>query len=165
MHRHRSRARSSRRRGAAAVELAVTLPLILALLVGLWESARIIELQQILLNASREGARQAATGQMTNAVVQQVTLQYLKVALNDATGALTANAVITVTDLTHPDRDATAATSLDQIQVTITIPFKDVRWSAAKLVTDDSTVVTSQATWVSLVDVAYPTSAPQPPQG
>jgi Flp pilus assembly protein TadG len=165
MYRPRSRAVSIQRRAAAAVELAVTLPVILTMLVGLWESARIIEVQQVLLNAAREGARQAATGEMNNAKVQQVTLQYLQVALNDTSGTMTQNAVITVTDLTHPDKDVTAATSLDSIQVTVTIPYKDVRWTTLKLVTDDTTLITSQATWVSLVDVAYPTTTPQPPQG
>jgi Flp pilus assembly protein TadG len=165
MYRHRSGAPTRPRRAAAAVELAVTLPLILGLLVGLWESARISQVQQVLLNAAREGARQASTGQLSNSAVRQVTLQYLKVALGDSGGTMTANAVVTVADLTHPGRDATAADSLDLLQVTISIPFKDVRWTSVKLVTDDTTLVTSQATWVSLVDVGYPTTTPQPPQG
>jgi len=165
MYGQRSGAPARRRRAAAAVELAVTLPVILGLLVGLWESARIVQIQQVLLNAAREGARQASTGRLSNAAVRQVTLQYLKVALNDTAGTMTQGAVIAVADLTHAGRDATAADSLDMLQITVSIPFKDVRWSTLKLVTDDTTLVTSQATWVSLVDVGYPTTTPQPPQG
>src|SRR5262249_8726464 len=69
-----------RRRGAAAVELALVLPLIIILLTGIWEVGRMVEVQQILSNAAREGARQASTGQITNADVEQVVVQYLNVA-------------------------------------------------------------------------------------
>src|SRR5687768_11057850 len=48
MKRPRTGAPRRPRRATAAVELAVTLPLILLLLAGLWESARIIEVQQVL---------------------------------------------------------------------------------------------------------------------
>jgi Flp pilus assembly protein TadG len=168
-HRPGASARRGRRcrrpRGAAAVELALTLPVILGLLVGLWETARITQIQQVLLNAAREGARQASTGQLNDAAVKQVTLQYLKVALNDTGGTMTQNAVVAVANLTHPGRDATAADSLDLLQVTIAVPFKDVRWTTVKLTTGDATMITSKATWVSLVDVGYPTTAPQPPEG
>ncbi len=50
------------RRGVAAVELALLLPLILLLLMGLWEIGRAIDVQQLMSNAAREGGRQASTG-------------------------------------------------------------------------------------------------------
>ena len=153
------------RRGAAAVELALTLPLIVSILTGLWEVSRVIECQQILSNAAREAARQAATGQLTNAQTQQVALSYLKFGLNDTTGALTRNATVTVSDLTSPGTDATAATTLDQIQVVVTVPFSDVRWVSLSLVTTSATVLSGQAVWVWLGDAAYPTTTPQPPAG
>src|SRR5271165_5716575 len=71
--------RPRRRRATAAVELAVVLPLILTMLIGLWEVSRVVECQQILFNAAREAARQAATGQYTNTQVQQVALAYLRI--------------------------------------------------------------------------------------
>src|SRR5262249_21022107 len=90
------------RRATAAVELALTLPLILWLLIGLWEVGRIVEVQQFLFNAAREGARQAATGQYTNAQVQQIALNYLKIGLNDSSGSMTQNATATVVNLSAP---------------------------------------------------------------
>lgn len=153
------------RRGAAAVELALTLPLIVAILAGMWEVGRVVEVQQILANAAREAGRQAATGQYTNAQVQQTALSYLKFGLNDTGGTQTANATVTVVNLNAPGTDVSAATTLDPIQVTVNVPFSDVRWIALSLVTTPSTVLSSQATWVSLKDVAYPTSTPQPPTG
>ena len=157
--------RPVRRRGSAAVELALTLPLIIAMLSGLWEVGRVIEVQGVMANAAREAARQAATGQYTNAQVQQIALNYMKAGLNDTTGTMTANLGVTVVDLNSPGIDATAATSLDPIQVTLTVPFKDVRWIKMPLVTTDATVLTSQMTWTCLLDIAYPTTTPQPPTG
>lgn len=48
------------RRGQAAVELAVILPVILLLAVGLIEMARAWHHHQVVTNAAREGARMAA---------------------------------------------------------------------------------------------------------
>ena len=53
----------ARRRGVAAVELAfVTMLFIVPLLFGLWEVGRLIQVQQIVSNSAREGARLAAQG-------------------------------------------------------------------------------------------------------
>ena len=49
--------------------------------------------------------------------------------------------------------------------MTVTIPFKDVRWSALLLVTNASTVLTNQTTWLCMKDLGYPTTTPQPPSG
>ena len=45
------------RSGVAAVETAVVLPILVVLLLGLWDIGRMIEAQQVLSNAAREGAR------------------------------------------------------------------------------------------------------------
>ena len=51
----------SRRRGVAAVELAfVTLMLVIPLLIGIWEVGRLVQVQQIVSNSAREGARLSA---------------------------------------------------------------------------------------------------------
>jgi Flp pilus assembly protein TadG len=157
-----------RRRGAAAVEFALVLPLFLILLSGVWEVGRMTEVQQILSNAAREGGRQASTSLTTNANVQQVVLLYLQNAFNDndPTGNTgrqrTQNVVTTVSDLTHPSTDATNATQLDKFQITVTIPFRDVRWLKLPLVTSDATILTGQATWNSMKDRAYPSTITPP---
>src|SRR5436309_938093 len=58
--------RSRSRAGAAAVEFAVILPLLMLLLLGTWEVARLVQVHAILSNAAREGARVAAQGQIIN---------------------------------------------------------------------------------------------------
>jgi Flp pilus assembly protein TadG len=149
------RPRTALRRGAALVEFALLLPLMLVLLVGAWEAGRTIEINLILSNAAREGARQAAGG-ATSSQVQQTVINYLQNA-----GLPTTNVVVTVNDLTHPG-DPSSATQLDQIQVTVTIPFKDVRWSTLTLVTSPSTQLSASSTWLSVRDQAYPTGYTSP---
>jgi Flp pilus assembly protein TadG len=145
------------RHGVAAVEAAFTLPIIVILLVGTWEVGRMVEVQQLLDNAVREGARQAAAGQLTNTQVQQAVTNYL----NNA-GLTTTNLVVTVNDLTTPGTDATVAAELDQLQVKATIPFKDVRWTAAVLVTNSGTTMSAQATWCSANAQSYPNNITVP---
>ncbi len=147
------------RRAVAAVEFAAVLPLILTLLLGIWEVGRLIEIQQFLHNATREGARQAATGQLTDAQVKQVVIQTLA-----AEGLPTTDVVVTVKDLTTPANDVSVANYLDQIQITATIPYADVRFSLITLVTTPGQLITSQVLWVTMVDKPYP-SSPTPPQG
>ena len=50
------------RRGSAAVEAAVVMPVIVTMLLGMLEVGRLVEVQEIMNNAAREGARQAAGG-------------------------------------------------------------------------------------------------------
>ncbi len=49
------------RRGVAAIELAfVTMLLVIPLMIGIWEVGRLVQVQQIVSNSAREGARLSA---------------------------------------------------------------------------------------------------------
>ncbi len=51
----------SRRRGTATVELALVMTtVVVPLLLGLWEMGRYVQVQQVVANSAREGARMAA---------------------------------------------------------------------------------------------------------
>src|SRR5205085_3822900 len=63
--------RSDPRRGAATVELAVLLPLLVTLLLGIWEVGRLIDVTQVLFNGAREGGRLGAVGLVLNPITQQ----------------------------------------------------------------------------------------------
>jgi Flp pilus assembly protein TadG len=165
------------RRGTAAVELAVVLPMLMILVSGMFEMSRVAEMQQVMTNAAREGARQASTGQINNTAIKAVVTEYLQNALNDgdSTGNTgknrTANLVITVTNLTSndssgtpPRTDATGAQQLDQFQVTAKILFKDVKWPTPSLITNTSTQVIGVGAWNSMKDKSYP-APPTPPPG
>ena len=45
---------NDRRHGAAAVEFAVTLPLMVLVLTGLWEVGRITQVDEVMWNSARE---------------------------------------------------------------------------------------------------------------
>src|SRR3569623_2064006 len=70
------------RRGAAAVEAAICLPVLLTLMFGVWEVGRLAQVQQILSNAVHDGARIASQGTLngtpvTVAKVQQAVRDYM----------------------------------------------------------------------------------------
>jgi Flp pilus assembly protein TadG len=140
------------------VELALLLPLIVALLFGSWEVGRLVHVQQMLSNAACEGGRQASTGQLGNTSVQQVVSGYLQEA-----GIPTQNVTVTVENLTTPGTDARSASQLDQLRVTVSVPFQDVRWIALNYFVASDTAVTGQATWWSVKDRDYPSSPGAPP--
>ena len=148
--------RSGTRSGVAAVEFAVLVPLILTLLLGLWEIGRMIETQQVLTNAAREGGRQASTGQLTNTQVTNVITQYL-----NAAGYPTGNVVVTITT---PQNDVSKAQYLDKIQITVTIPYSDVQWTLLGLVTQPGDLIKAQVEWMSMIDKSFPTPT-NPPIG
>jgi Flp pilus assembly protein TadG len=139
------------------VEFAFLLIFMLFLLLGTWEVGRLIEVNQLLYNAAREGCRKAVTGLDSNSTVQQVVTNYLSNA-----GLPTQNVVVTVQDVTSPGTDASNASWMDQMQVTVTIPCKDVAWSTLYLVTNPSRKMTVQATWNCMKDQNYPTSITAP---
>lgn len=140
----------SRRTATATVELALLLPFLLLLLVGIWELARMAEIQQLLTNAAREGARQAATGQLTNTEVKAVVTQYLA-----NQGLPTGNLVLDVWNESRPG-DVKDAENLDELHVTVSIPASDVRWVLLYLVTDADSRINSEAVWMSVKNKDYP---------
>jgi Flp pilus assembly protein TadG len=153
----RPKRRRTLRRGAAVVEAAATLPVILTLLIGILEVGRMVNVQITLNNAAREGSRQAAAGVMTSSQVQQVVLNYLTQA-----GVPTTSATVTVNDLTSPGTDPSAALENDQLQVSVTLPYSAVRWCAASLVTNSSTQLTASAIWYSARAQPYPSGITVP---
>ena len=149
---------ASRRRGVAIVEFTFMAPLLLMLLLGMWEVGRMLQMQQSLSNAAREGGRQASTGLLTNSQVQQVVRDYLNQA-----GVPTTNLTVNVTNLTSGG-DVSAATQMDQLQVDAIVPFQDFRWLSLYLVTDANTMMTGRAVWPSFKDKEFP-ATPNPLPG
>ena len=148
----------SSRTGVVAVEAAFCLPLLVVLMIGMWEVGRMVEVYQMLANAAREGARYAATGTLndtnvTAAMVQQNVRDYLTAAGLPA--AAVSGSQIQLTNLSnHSWTDPCNAQPMDQFQLTVTIPsgtaFSSLQWSALKLTGVNQLSVNS--TWISLVD-------------
>ena len=154
--------RRGERRGAVAVEAAFCLPLLLMLMIGMWEVGRMVQVSQILANAAREGARYAAMGNLningvntpiTLAMVQQNVRDYLTAAGVPAAAA--SGAQIQLTNLSsHTWTNPSDATPLDKFSVTVTIPsgtaFNSLQWSALKITGVNQ--LSTSVTWVSVSD-------------
>ena len=147
----------SNRRGVATVELAAVLPVLVALFLGMCEVGRALNAKVIVQNAAAVGGRLASIGESTNAEVTQAVLTYLTVA-----GVPTTNAVVTVSNATQSAVDVGAAAALDKLQITVTIPFKDVKWGVAGFIVQNTSLVTGSVTFYSARVNPYPTNITVP---
>lgn len=163
----RCHGRGHRRRGAAIVEAAFFIPLLLALLTGLWQVGRIIQVSELLNNAAREGARLASQSQIIAPVggftyictssgipnVQDTVREYLfNAGVVDAT---TVNDVTVTFKFTSGDTTRTdpyQGTIGDTFQVTATLPLQDINWTPFSMAGYN---LQAQVTWSILVDGAF----------
>lgn len=146
------------RKGIATVEFAVSLPVLLVILLGIWEVARYIEVQQILTNAAREAGRQAAGGGKTANEVRQAVIVFLQSA-----GVNPANAEVTITNLTNPTNyDPSQAANLDALQILVSLPYRDVSLSFTSMFVPLDARIQATTVWRSLRDlpVIVDTNAP-----
>jgi Flp pilus assembly protein TadG len=104
--------RSAARRGTAAVELLLVLPILLSLLLGMFELSMFLAARQQVTTASREGARVAALGGTPDEVQQAVQL-FL------GSGNLS-NANVQVTLI---GQNGVPAATGDAVQVVVTLPL------------------------------------------
>ena len=140
--------RRGERRGAAAVEFAIVAVFLAPLLIGVWEVGRMVEVQQYLSNAVREGGRQASTGIRDVNAVKQTVVNYL--AQNGITASVSEVTVTNETDKTRSD--PRTAKQLDRFRVTIKIPFDRVRWILLNQITTTKEL-SATADWYSMRDV------------
>ncbi len=117
------------RRAAAAVEFAIVAPVFFLLVLGMIEYGRMVMVQQVITNASREGARQAVLDGATTAEVQTVVNDYL------ASGSIT-GATVTVTP--DPPSDAEFG---DPVTVKVSIPFSQVSWLPSPMYLGGKTLI------------------------
>ena len=121
-------------RGSALVEAAMITPLVLLLMVGIFEVGRAYQTWQVLTNAAREGARAAVVVGANTATVQALVKQYMNdgplTGVDAATVNVDANASIQVNGQT-----------VGASQVTVDYPFDFIVLNpVVRLVKSDSTV-------------------------
>jgi Flp pilus assembly protein TadG len=121
-------------RGAAIIETALTLPLLLLVSVGIFEFGRAYETWQIMTNAAREGARIAVLPSPPPGAVDARVREYL------ALGGLTSDQTVGVA-VTPMPVSLGAAGNASGSRVTVTYPFTFmVLQPVAQLVVSGSTV-------------------------
>ncbi len=109
------RRKNRRSRGAAAVEMALIAPLLIALIMGQLESSRLGMVAQLLTTAAREGCRVAVINGNTQTKVQA------------RVDAVLAGSGISVGTVTPTSGWATATTGTP-ITVSFSIPYSSVSW-------------------------------------
>jgi Flp pilus assembly protein TadG len=101
-------------KGAALIEAAITVPIILLISVGIFEFGRAYQTWQVLTNASREGARLAVIEGSTDAEVRK-----------RVTDFLTAGGLKTLTDdKIAVKRDVTLTATSTGSRIEISYPFE-----------------------------------------
>ncbi len=114
----RIRGRRRDRRGAAVTEFAIVAPVFFLMVIGFIEFGRALMVQQVLINASRVGARQAITTTATTSAVQSAVAEY-------ASGVAVPGVQVSVS----PNPASAAPGTL--ITVTTTVAFNEVSWMPA----------------------------------
>jgi Flp pilus assembly protein TadG len=107
-----------KRFGAAAVEFALVAPLFFLLVFGMIEFGRMVMIQQVITNASREGARKAVLDGASASNVKSSVVTYMS---NGGVTIATSNVTISPTD-------PTTAVAGDPVTVTVSLPFSQVSW-------------------------------------
>ena len=122
--------RFKNQRGAALLETAITIPLILLISVGIFEFGRAYQTWQVLTNAAREGARIAVLPDYTDTDVNNAVRNYM------TGGRLTNASTATISIVRNVPFGAATAS-----RVTVNYPFQFmVIGPVAKLVRRSSTV-------------------------
>jgi Flp pilus assembly protein TadG len=127
--------RAGDRRGAAVVECALVLPLLIIIVMGAIGAGQFVNVAQIVTDASREGARRASRNMMTTeAEVESAVQDYFAEAF-PGVPASDLNAALTV-DVTDSlgaaivDGDLTTIASGSSLSVQVTFQYDTVQWIA-----------------------------------
>ncbi len=153
-------------------------PLILLILLGLWEVGRIIQVANVMRNGAREAARDASLGQDSLQTVASNLTGFLQGALPTAFGqgdsmtlqtatGLPTNTTgytcwdntknkelftITFTDVTNPNvTDPTAMQKLDHYQIGIQVPYSTIGWTSVAQITGVNRLMIT-VDWASMRD-------------
>ncbi len=121
------------RRGVAAVEMAMVLPVFVLIFLGVIEVARLGMVVQLMTTAAREGCR--------TAVLPDTTASDVQTHIEDV---LTGSGISTPTIDIQPSGWETASQGT-AISVTLTLPYKNVSWLSGSTFLSGSNITTAAA--------------------
>lgn len=180
-----------RRQGVAAVEFALCMPVILVIMLGIWEVGRITQVSNVLWDGAREAARDASVGQDNLQTVATNELTFLQNALPSAFNpshsttlmapvvTLPANTTgytcwdntanqemftITFSDITQPTvTDPTKMSKLDHYQIGLQVPYASIGWSSLSQITSVNRIYIT-VDWACMQDAPFQVSPILPAQ-
>ncbi len=115
-------------RGAAAVEMAVVLPVFVLIVLGIIEMGRAVMVANLVENAAREAARSAILNGATNSSVANVATT----ALQNSAGVAPGNVSVAISVAGVSGGQVGTAQPRDMITVTVTVPYASVSWLPPK---------------------------------
>lgn len=119
------------------VEMAMVLPIFLAITLGIMEFGRALMVGQLVTNAAREGARLAVLDGTTNTQVIDACKSFMQTTAN------VSPAVVTVTvsvDNAAAGGSLAKAQSRDLVTVTVSVPFSQVSYLTGSYLTSSNLV-------------------------
>lgn len=111
------RSKLKNRQGASAVEFALVAPIFFLVAMGIFEFGRAMMVQQMLINASREGARNAIFQTSTTDTAITATIDHLS-----RSGLTIARERVTVSP------DPNTAAHGDPVMVSVAVPYSEIGW-------------------------------------
>lgn len=105
------------RTGAAVVEFALVAPIFIMLVFGIIEFGRGVLVQQVITNATREGAREAALPESTVSSVKAKVVEFLadsSIEVSPSSVSVTPNPAAVINN--------------EQIKVSVRVPYSSVSW-------------------------------------
>ncbi|PHS11675.1 MAG: hypothetical protein COA78_09170 [Blastopirellula sp.] len=134
----------SKRSGAVALEFVITSFVLLIAIVGIIELSRAIMVNQVLINAAREGARNVVIPGATDESFDQVMDHYLRSA-GIQPDLCTVEVYKNLTEEQHSDPSLRPSpinventSSHDEITVLVGVPFSDVSWGFMNFIANDT---------------------------
>lgn len=110
------------------MEFAIVAPVFFLLIFGMIEFGRMVMVQQVITNGSREGARLAVLDGATTAEVTTAVDDYLQ-------SAAVSSAAVTIS----PDPPSSAGYG-DPVTITVSVPFDQVSWLPSPMFIGGSTL-------------------------
>ncbi|HUG93082.1 MAG TPA: TadE/TadG family type IV pilus assembly protein [Planctomycetaceae bacterium] len=121
--------RRTARRGAALVEMALVLPIFVAVTLGIVEFGRAMMVGNLVTNAAREGARLAIIDGTTNSQVETTIRDFLLASANAAPGDVTVTITITpYAGNPDPGNQVANCNSRDLVNVQVQLPYNKVSY-------------------------------------
>ncbi|MBI1312968.1 pilus assembly protein [bacterium] len=121
--------RSSSRRGAAVLEMALVLPIFFMVVLGIVEFGRAMMVGQMVTNAAREATRLAIVDGSTNSSVEDWIQEFLQSAIGVDAADVTVDINVTAAPGNDdPGNEVGNAQSRDLITVAVSVPFDKVSY-------------------------------------
>ena len=130
--------RGRRRRGAAFLEMALVLPILLSILLGIFEMGRVMLVTHVSTSAAREACRKAIIPGATQTEIIDIVNSYL-----DSGNISESGRVVSILDGEGNPATVSQILPLDPVVVQVEVPYSENTWGFTSIMGGNSLVVRS----------------------